>query len=389
MKPVVDYVQAAAARPETFYGKKALKNPAYPRLGKVLQQRLNNARVFRLSDDYTRLAQEVSYSSPGRIWNALQSAILPYEEVWIEWNQAPRNEVVRVMNSTTAFRREEDDTVANGALLGTFSDTRFRADLFSLYPEKDGEGEHIWYWPHELVWDIEQPLPTNFERTPGTEFIEVGSYHGVAQDPHPISKDYYRYAKEGTIFKMNEEEHKALDRIFDRTGVTVNPIFAAYGQSMEKLDANGRMGSIFDMSLRETKGDLRFIISALALLQEKWVVAEPSRIRAGRRLAGGRPMKYLDHHTLTIVAPKERRLKLAERALTNIGRRRRHEVHEHWCYRSGTGREDCVHTYVPTGVRGKQLCVECGSERWRRKAHERGDATIGYAKKEYLVKTPA
>jgi hypothetical protein len=377
-----------AERPATFYGKKALKLPEYARLGRVLQQRLSNARVFRLSDDYTRLAQEVSYSSPGRIWNALQSAILPYEEVWLEWNQAPRNEVVRVMNSTTAFRREADDTVANGALLGTLSPNRFRADLFSLYEKTDKEPEHVWYWPHELVWDIEDPLPAHFSVPDGKETIEIGSYEGVSQDPHPISKDYYRYAREGAIFEMNAAEHKALDRIFDRTGVTVNPIFGAYADAMMKNDTQDRMRSIFDMSLRETKGDLRFIICALALLQEKWVVAEPSRVRAGRRIAGGRLMKYLDHHTLTIVAPKERRLKLAERALTNIGRRRRHEVHEHWCYRSGTGRVDCVHTYVSTGVRGKQLCVECGSERWRRKAHERGDATIGYAKKDYEVRTP-
>ena len=86
--------------------------------------------------------------------------------------------------------------------------------------------------------------------------------------------------------------------------------------------------------------------------------------------------------TLIIPEPKVVRA-LKKRASEIAMRRRRHSVRGHWMIR--TTRPTCIHLFTKLDE-NHMRCGRCEGMRYWRKAHERGDASLGYVRhEEYKV----
>lgn len=133
---------------------------------------------------------------------------------------------------------------------------------------------------------------------------------------------------------------------------------------------------------------------------------QPARTRATnfthdigthRTFLRGKAVAYMSHTMVAIKAdpvPVLRRLGTPQEAGVP---KRRHKVRGTWCHRL-TGdralRKGCTHDWVPDpefeavddpNERDHWLCQSCGGARWRRHAHMRGDASIGYVEKGYRL----
>ena len=147
------------------------------------------------------------------------------------------------------------------------------------------------------------------------------------------------------------------------------------------------LGNMVYAAIGALEGDVRFIVTALSLLQTKWTDKTVYRPSTGHRTLPGVRTKWLDVHELTIIAPKERIIRQYKRTMSTGAKRRRHDVMGHWAYRHGLGLKDCVHDYEQT-EKGWEVCRHCASTRWWKPPHKRGDEKIGVVSKTYRVEAP-
>lgn len=153
--------------------------------------------------------------------------------------------------------------------------------------------------------------------------------------------------------------------------------------------------NIWRAGIMENLGMGRKILGVLALLNAKdrevhWSEAEAP---SGSLFTGKRFMPYMSRRRLTLLLPRDQVLrKVVRLAMTERRARRRHPVLGHWCSSRRRGDPTCNHEYENTSPTLK-TCVGCGHLVWWRKAHERGDAGVGFVSKEYVLrkrpKTPA
>ena len=64
---------------------------------------------------------------------------------------------------------------------------------------------------------------------------------------------------------------------------------------------------------------------------------------------------------------------------------RAHQVRGHWCQSQKESATPCSHDWEEIEERRKYQCRSCGRKRWWKKAHQRGDAGIGFVQKDYEV----
>jgi hypothetical protein len=137
----------------------------------------------------------------------------------------------------------------------------------------------------------------------------------------------------------------------------------------------------------EFTGMMRWIVIILACLNEVPIDAhhvEPTgTIRTG--LTGRRPM--MDYHRIVLRVPKEKPIQYIERQLRTSSRRRAHEVRSHW--RTYLHAERCPrdeHQWEYDYDEGYRLCGICMAFGRLIHEHIRGDPSLGWVRKDYVVK---
>ena len=129
--------------------------------------------------------------------------------------------------------------------------------------------------------------------------------------------------------------------------------------------------------------ELGRLISALLLLTSAKAVVEFGEAPQAIGLLKNRKAIYLAHTTVHIRLGERKAIKMVKRAL-DVARRRRHEVHGHWCQSRKIG-VGCQHDWTQIDQDGLRFACICGAKRWWKAAHERGDASLGYVTKDYEV----
>jgi hypothetical protein len=149
---------------------------------------------------------------------------------------------------------------------------------------------------------------------------------------------------------------------------------------VEHLNERNRAGI-----LDSCAGDLRNIITLLLLMNQPSIVSYSKEIGAIKGFSRGKLRKYLSHNIVSIsVDPQP----IMRRMSAGHGSpHRRHEVRGHYCHDEKTRqarRLGCEHKWEQTDPNHWQ-CSVCHGSRWWRKHHERGDASIGFATKQYAI----
>ena len=116
------------------------------------------------------------------------------------------------------------------------------------------------------------------------------------------------------------------------------------------------------MALTSAEGDARFMICLLGVLNFDWFINEPARKFPHTRIRYGRVRKGNEYRVVTLKLPK------LSGEVVNISEhgdegptKRLHEVRGHWCVRRKSGK------------------------RYWRKAHKRGDKSLGTITKDYKL----
>jgi hypothetical protein len=135
-------------------------------------------------------------------------------------------------------------------------------------------------------------------------------------------------------------------------------------------------------------GQMRWLVTALAMLNEVPVRADYVQPSHSMRAPRSKRHNFLDYHKCSLRLPKTRPIPYLERYLANVERKHRaHEVRGHW-------RTYLHESYCPTEEHaweydhdnGYRLCGKCmGYSRFIHE-HVRGDASLGWVKKDYVIK---
>jgi hypothetical protein len=137
----------------------------------------------------------------------------------------------------------------------------------------------------------------------------------------------------------------------------------------------------------EFTGMMRWVVTILACLNEVPIdshhVQPEGTVRTG--LTGRRPL--MDYHRIVLRVPKEKPVQYIERQLRVGTKRRAHEVRSHW--RTYLHAEHCLrdeHPWEYDYAEGYRLCGKCMAYGRLIHEHVRGDPSLGWVRKDYVVK---
>jgi len=354
---LIDVVQDALARPLEMIEPNM---PGYRRhtesLSRNLRRLFTNARKFTISDDIVNFAATTDYDVTK---TALSRAHLPFDVMWIEWNNHVR--LKAIYQDVDPLSPEKV-----GILMYRDGDDYYAFSISPLVPPK-GKNGSIAVDAHVYRWNLN-----------GIDRRDDILKHAATL---PADEDMGKYAF-GHIYNHNYQQ---LMRYID---VNANPLLVDY--ITEALAAHGtsvRRGMKYyvEASIGESAGDFRIILGILGMINSTDRMVEWSENnRHGRRMTryGSRP--YLSSTNVVMKVPKkEIRQKFLIPQQSDHGRRR-HEVIGHWAQRLSTGRNDCRHEWT-TVSSTNHICQKCGRQRWWRRSHYRGDASLGLVIKDYTV----
>lgn len=430
--PFADTVQAALLRPEKYLlpicAWRDIKSVAEPVAGQLVRS-LSTANVLRLDDEFTSAAQNLSDNAPEHILRMLEAGQLPFDRVWIEWNERAR---VAAMGGTPT----NDMAMECGYFLerSPNSETGIRATGFWRYPRESDEfnrefmaamqddsfADYIRNHPEAAVavnllsmeWDMaERPRPSwkPFDLTVidreyqdggeavGKSMIEGSKFKPLlmfTSDEFTANRAFAlgiwwsnQYVRGGDA--ATPQSTQALLTLASRLETTMGwggPLNFGPAQN-----AAYKRNGVIRHGLRFFENDFRFLVTILYLLQHKATERVSSRDSGGSRMVHLSRTKWMGVQECRITAPRERvvqeaKAEAAQAARRMAAARRKHEVMGHWAERLDSGNGACLHRFQGA-VLGRQECEVCGRVRWWRRAHVRGDGAAE-GRKTYRITAP-
>lgn len=348
---------------------------------------IRRARPYTLDDDATSLITELA-SGP-TIRDKLPTyrilARLPFDVVWIELNYDARY-LARVALGTSVGEKPVDVPDRIGWLMERIDDTTWRATtVFRYSTEVTGSERRADVFPVVHIVSTEGPLAYSSkvkdpdiraaveklnEPLKASEVNETCAMNvaptlmwgfGVEEVDEPLNIS--RQKDGGTLFNISLPSHLNDSNAID-LAPSWEPLVHSHSDGTSSSKRYETLRYMTD-TCKELKGDLRFLMAALATINEVPLIYADVR-RPGTRRIGGGVRPYMMNRVVTIAIPKKigrtnkvmKMLRLAE------VRMRRHEVSGHW-----------------KRVRFKDGRIE---RRWITE-HMRGDASLGYVRQEREV----
>lgn len=340
----------------------------------VTRMDLRQARRFSIDDKMVELAVEASaHQNRFPLWIAL--ARLPYDKIWLEWDQTTKILKSEAMGYTHASPPGfADEERPHGLLLsreGSRPDRWTATEFTGDGPLAVGYG--LWTDADETSPAV--PAGQSVDRV----LPEYGGHAGFIQ---------MGYGAPGGQFLV-------LPWFKHRVTATVTPLYRDSFASMYAKHKGRRAPGgdealvseykrLIEAAAMRTRGVMRFIIAILAMMNEVPTVTEEVPARRGSSTAKGRAVPFLSYETLAIDLPKRRGLPAVARILSAAyARRRAHEVRGHW---RRLTREYLEGSEMVTPT-GKAIVRSAdGTARIWIDDHVRGDASIGWVAKDYGVK---
>lgn len=319
--------------------------------------------VVRGTQDHTKLPQRVPL------------ACLPYETVWLEYDNHTR---IRAQHSIGTSDLPDDRTPRRaGFLLRRVYDRPTAWTATKVFDPRSGLNglSSLVY-----LFDAESDRPIHM-LGPWENMADRSVPHGASNEELMIAKRGLNYPLWG--YAQINSHDEMLSKLLNHAAYAMEP---AYFSLMDIMLSSGKWSQktttkIITESVNENAGDMRFLTTALALINEV-PVTFTDETRQGSFLAGGRPHKFFSNSVITLNIPAMKRrtvMQFLDRAAAKAAKRKRHRVRGHW-RTADTPRGALWEMYVDH---------ETGQTRYRRwiEHHLRGDASMGWVNQEYNVKT--
>ena len=356
-----------------------------------LRMALRQAKRFVLDKAFVRAAVYRSRVPQPKMLNLLMLANLPFEKIWIEYDNNARLDM-QVEMGIGAGRLDDDHGPAGFLIERRNPDNPGAYNIsHSGYVTRTAGGTPV----HPPVLDPFSPLaptgmvvdvsgmlpylaPRENDRLRHTETKLRGLGWGYTQPTDEMVEGV-----PGLIINTGEE----LTR---RGGICLEwRFFDVLSRSMVELDddACDHLGRHFAMDAYEARGNLRLVTAILAMINT-CPIEYKHRAAHGHYRARLRNVPYLDSHTITIRAGNKKVAWVVDQAIrTALGRHnRRHPVRGHWALAEyGHGGRACAHEPVERDGH-YAICGKCEKLLIWRDHYERGDASLGYVQHDYEVR---
>ena len=353
----------------------------------TVYKNMRQATRFVLEDELTEYVARLSAQiSAERVYQMLtEVARLPTDLIWVEWN-----EKVRVKEINAAVDNFLEDTEMEhisdrvGYLCENTGDDRA---MFTMAFRDNNFDNKVTIANQPFLIGAEKVYmsPVGFELNFSGAYSEEESRRRVADFLYDgDEKSIEGFINTGMSGYNSFESFQSANREASRQLLsrwwTAN---MAGGKMLELIDSivacqthavhwwchtdNGKFDSEMlarasSMALTSAEGDARFMICLLGVLNFDWFINEPTRKFAHTRVRYGKVRKGNEYRVITLKLPKKTgqvvNIDQHEEATTT---KRLHEVRGHWCVRRKSGK------------------------RYWRKAHKRGDKSIGTITKDYKL----
>jgi hypothetical protein len=151
--------------------------------------------------------------------------------------------------------------------------------------------------------------------------------------------------------------------------------------ALKDVSMQGRYGV-----LTSAAGTLKQIIALGLLLSRSQTqrIINYTEIGPRRAFIRAKQVALVKHNVVSLHLGPKRTFQKFTRYLETGGHKKFHDVRGHWAQTRKLD-QSCEHSWDALDV-NHFTCVRCGSNRWWRKAHQRGDINLGTVTKHYEVK---
>jgi hypothetical protein len=333
------------------------------------RRRLERAQRFVLDPSAVWEIVERADLDLAHLMDRVQLAMLPFDDIWIEYSQREK------VNATYAAGRgpEPDHDVPErvGFLIRRAGGPeQWIATRVSSFEEhSNDQAVRLLKASHgltmfEYMFDASSPEPIK----------ELGGTRAFLGDlPHNMiigsDLDFVAVARGLWGAKLATEDDP-LEEADKKATIALNPLWKAwFDHKNVGTSATIDLADIIVTEFMEMRGELRFLVVALAIMNEVPILLTDSTPSERRFYGGGRMQPYLTHRTVEINIPAITRKQKSVADYLNVAasKKRRHLVRGHMRrYRDPRG--------------------QIVKERWI-EAHARGSAELGWVNHDYEVTT--
>jgi hypothetical protein len=348
----------------------------------LLQYRIDmrKAHRFVLDNEFTEYVTRMAAATAEKTLARLQYATLPYETTWIEFDCRVK---VRVANEIAGTPSDLSDVPPRlGMLIQRINDTDAVCSLVSEIANG--------VLPHQVSYffsTVERDFTTDhFGCTPFSPslpaFLRTAALWGYADGKLETRK------RAGSVSELLDPRGLKTPVFLERHGVLgLSRLHASFFDVFVHRGQEDNLNRATVIEAREFMGQIRWLVAALGMLNE--VPVRTDHIQPSHSMrAGATRHNFVDYHKCTLRLPKTRPIPYLERYLSNVERKHRaHEVRGHW--RTYLHEQHCAaeqHDWEYDHVDGYRLCGKCMAYGRFIHEHVRGDASLGWVKKDYVVK---
>tara|TARA_R110002020_G_C16220053_1_gene767586 strand:- start:121 stop:1398 length:1278 start_codon:yes stop_codon:yes gene_type:complete len=375
----------------------------------VDRDHIRQARRFEVEDEIVELAYRRSILGWETIVADLQRAMAPFDLMWIEWDETARQNFVFEYCPGLVKQREQNDVAKIGYLIQQLKTETPQLDFHLYWQQADDQ---------RIVVN-----PTGFTVSPRSKLPLIKHKDKDFHHAYKIvSRNFhiFRYPHEGSLEQFSDQHNLSIDTISKvinainakmllmggiEWGMSVeehpwsdarllsamteddNPVNLIYPSVQFRRDAPHLYKSDFDWQsalwafdridiIRKTTldntmpeghessltmaGDVRFLVSLLAMINYDWVAPLPTPMRSSQKsIAYGKRKPHSIYYRLGLTLPKEQ-IQLRCKEPRHSSPKREHEVRGHW------------------------RRYQNGKITWIR-SHRRGDASLGIITKDYVL----
>lgn len=369
----------------------ALGNPKKSILGycggKIADAKINQlrsdlvfAKKFSFSDDFLKKVAHASFEKPSVLLDMCDSAIPPFDNIWIEWDESLRHKIHEDYHGENVYLKSYKDIGGLGYHIKSFQDDL--GDRYFLYQAyfKHDKWKKIASQPmcftlnnftndmsyedyqakQELLAEIPSYMQAKDEKQWNNTVFEVGSklmahWYIMQYIPKKVLNKHAQVNKDGDGTFMvdadvalelknynNSYEWNCLYELFERMGSCQGaPMhWSIPSHKFEEGYTLDEMRKFNDAFLSSCEGDARFIISALGLMNMS--IHESVNVQPDNKIIhtyNGKRVPRNDYKVLNINLTDKQVRKIYKTKFTGQGSaKRKHERRGHWRhYRDATG----------------------------------------------------
>lgn len=318
------------------------------------KMRMRKSTRFYIDNELLHWVYNMADSiSADRLYAAMQTAIPPFDEMWIEWDEDKRMEYTK--EKYPSFKPEGTSPMV-GYVISRVKSSDNVYQFSSVFKVKDEDDEI-----GNLIMKVPFSILVNFD-----------SQFEKQLRPHSDDVDYDGYMQMiwGTNWVKEHGSHIPIimENLVKRTTIVANDAMDWIHPGMvDRYFDNHIMGkTMFDRFVAPYSemihGDLRYLMIMLGVLNYDWIQKSPiQRVGKGKHWKFSHQHPFVEYRTLKLDLPKPRGVEMRDKVFTaSISvPRRHHEVRGHW-----------------------RLYKKTNTRVWI-KSHGRGDKSVGVIHKDY------